>query len=118
VHEGPQRIAAFGGQGEPLRPGMICSNEPGYYKAGEFGIRIENLVLVEEMALEGAEHDVLAFETLTFAPIDRNCVDTALLYPHELAWLNDYHTKVLEIVGPQLEGEAKAWLEAACAPLA
>lgn len=117
VHEGPQRIAAFGGQGEPLRPGMICSNEPGYYKAGEFGIRIENLVLVEEIAVEGAEHDVLAFETLTFAPIDRNCIDPALLYPHELAWLNEYHAKVLEIVGPQLEGEAKAWLEAACAPL-
>lgn len=117
VHEGPQRIAAFGGQGEPLRPGMICSNEPGYYKAGEFGIRIENLVLVEPLDIEGAELEMLGFETLTFAPIDRNCVESALLSPSELVWLNAYHAKVLEVVAPQLEGEALAWLETACAPI-
>ncbi|WP_373486678.1 aminopeptidase P family protein [Blastomonas sp.] len=118
VHEGPQRIAAFGGHGEPLRPGMICSNEPGYYKAGEYGIRIENLVLVETLDLPGAEHEVLGFETLTSAPIDRNCIDPALLSAAELAWLNVYHAKVLEIVAPQLEGDARAWLDTACAPIA
>lgn len=117
VHEGPQRIAAFGGQGEPLRPGMICSNEPGYYKAGEFGIRIENLVLVTPMEIAGAEHEVLGFETLTFAPIDRNCIDTTLLSRAETDWLNAYHARVRDIVAPQLEGEALAWLEAACAPI-
>jgi Xaa-Pro aminopeptidase len=118
VHEGPQRIAAFGGMGEPLRPGMICSNEPGYYKAGEFGIRIENLVLVEELDLPGAEQPMLGFETLTFAPIDRNAIDADLLSAHERTWLNDYHARVRAIVGPQLEGDALAWLDAACAPIA
>jgi Xaa-Pro aminopeptidase len=117
VHEGPQRIAAFGGQGEPLRAGMICSNEPGYYKAGEFGIRIENLVLVEPVDLPGAELEMLGFETLTFAPIDRNCIDPAMLSPAELSWLNAYHADVMTIVGPQLDGEALAWLQQACAPL-
>jgi Xaa-Pro aminopeptidase len=117
VHEGPQRIAAFGGQGEPLRPGMICSNEPGYYKAGEFGIRIENLVLVTPLEIEGAEHEVLGFETLTFAPIDRNCIEATLLSPAERDWLNGYHAKVIEVVAPQLDGDALAWLEQACAPI-
>lgn len=117
VHEGPQRIAAFGGQGEPLRPGMICSNEPGYYKAGEFGIRIENLVLVEPVDLPGSELDMLGFETLTFAPIDRACVAPDLLSPAELGWLNAYHAKVLAIVGPQLDGDALDWLVQACAPI-
>ncbi|MCG6121021.1 MAG: M24 family metallopeptidase, partial [Blastomonas sp.] len=117
VHEGPQRIAAFGGMGEPLRPGMICSNEPGYYKAGEFGIRIENLVLVEELDLPGAEQPMLGFETLTFAPIDRNAIDAGLLSEQERAWLNAYHARVLAIVGPQLEGDALEWLDAACAPI-
>jgi Xaa-Pro aminopeptidase len=117
VHEGPQRIAAFGGQGEPLRPGMICSNEPGYYKAGEFGIRIENLVLVEELDLPDAEQPMLGFETLTFAPIDRNVIDPALLSDQERDWLNLYHQKVLDIVGPQLAGDALGWLTAACAPI-
>jgi Xaa-Pro aminopeptidase len=121
VHEGPQRISPAGGAhaggDEPLRPGMILSNEPGYYKAGEYGIRIENLVLVVEREIEGAEKKVLGFETLTFAPIDRALIDVALLTDGELRWLNDYHTRVLDVVGPQLDGEAKAWLEAACAPL-
>jgi Xaa-Pro aminopeptidase len=117
VHEGPQRIAGFGGGDEPLQPGMILSNEPGYYKAGEYGIRIENLVLVEARDVAGAEQPMLGFETLTFAPIDRAVIDIALLSAEERAWLDDYHAKVLEIVGPQLEGEAAAWLKAACAPL-
>jgi len=117
VHEGPQRIAAFGGMNEPLVPGMICSNEPGYYKDGEYGIRIENLVLVEKRDVPGAEQEMMGFENLTFAPIDRNVIDVSLLRADELNWLNAYHVDVLRIVGAQLEGEAKSWLEQACAPI-
>jgi len=121
VHEGPQRIAmAAGGQAgsdEPLQAGMILSNEPGYYKTGEYGIRIENLVLVEARDAPGAEKPVLGFETLTFSPIDRRLIDVAMLSPGERQWMDTYHAKVLEIVGPQLDGDAKAWLEAQCAPL-
>src|SRR3546814_330646 len=111
------RSATFGGGDEPLQPGMILSNEPGYYKTGEYGIRIENLVLVEKRELSGAEREMMGFETLTFAPIDRHLVDVAMLVQDERDWLNSYHARVLEIVGPQLAGEAKTWLEAACAPL-
>jgi Xaa-Pro aminopeptidase len=121
VHEGPQRIAkGAGGQAgteEPLHAGMIVSNEPGYYKTGAFGIRIENLVLVEPRDIAGAEGHYLGFETLTFAPIDRTLVDTDLMTPDELIWWDDYHTQVLNVVGPQLDGAAKIWLETACAPL-
>jgi Xaa-Pro aminopeptidase len=116
VHEGPQRIATFGGGDEPLQAGMILSNEPGYYKTGAYGIRIENLVLVVERG-EGEDKAFLGFETLSHAPIDRNLIDTASLSPAERAWVDAYHARTLEIVGPQLDGEAKAWLEAACAPL-
>lgn len=121
VHEGPQRIAkAQGGQagtGQELLAGMILSNEPGYYKAGDFGIRIENLVLVEPRTIEGAEGDYLGFETLTFAPIDRTLVDQTLLTRDEVAWWNAYHAKVEMILAPQLSGEALGWLKAACTPL-
>lgn len=117
VHEGPQRIATFGGGDEPLVAGMILSNEPGYYKTGEYGIRIENLVLVEERAIAGAEKPMLGFETLTFAPIDRNAIATDLLDAGERAWVDAYHAQVLAVVGPQLDGEALAWLQAACAAL-
>ncbi len=121
VHEGPQRIAkSAGGQPgteEPLQPGMFLSNEPGYYKAGEYGIRIENLVLVEERDIPGAEGRYFGFETLTFAPIDSTLVDTSLLGRDELRWWDDYHAQVLEIVGPQLEGDVLLWLKNACAPL-
>jgi Xaa-Pro aminopeptidase len=121
VHEGPQRIGkAAGGQGgtaQDLLPGMILSNEPGYYKAGEYGIRIENLQLVERREIAGAEGEWFGFETLTFAPIERALVEPALLDAAERAWWNAYHAKVLEIVGPQLEGGAREWLKAQCAPL-
>ena len=117
VHEGPQRIATFGGGDEPLRPGMILSNEPGYYKTGEYGIRIENLVLVVERDVPGAEKKMLGFDTLTFVPIDRNLIDTDMLDDAERLWLDDYHHQVVAIVGPQLEGDARTWLEAACRPL-
>ncbi|MGN6356579.1 MAG: aminopeptidase P family protein [Novosphingobium sp.] len=121
VHEGPQRIGkATGGQGgtgQELLAGMILSNEPGYYKAGEYGIRIENLQLVEPREIAGAEGGYLGFETLTFAPIDRALVEPALLDADERAWWNACHARVLEVVGPQLSGEARDWLAAQCAPL-
>lgn len=121
VHEGPQRISPVGsaqpGGDEPLRAGMILSNEPGYYKTGEYGIRIENLVLVVPREAEGAEKKLLGFETLTFAPIDRTLIAVSMLSADERRWVDAYHADVLRIVGPQLEGEAKAWLEEACSPL-
>ena len=117
VHEGPQRIATYAGGDEPLQAGMILSNEPGYYKPREYGIRIENLVLVEPRDVPGAERDMLGFETLTFAPIDRHAIAVELLTDDERAWLNAYHAQVVDIVAPQLEGEALKWLKAACAPL-
>jgi Xaa-Pro aminopeptidase len=121
VHEGPQRISPVGssqpGGDEPLRAGMFLSNEPGYYKTGEYGIRVENLVLVVPVEIEGAEKEMLGFETLTHAPIDRNLIDLSLLTDDERRWVDDYHARVVEIVGPQLEGDSKAWLEASCAPL-
>ena len=122
VHEGPQRIAkARGGQAgtdQELMAGMILSNEPGYYKPGEYGIRIENLVLVEEREIPGMEGEWLGFETLTYVPIDKTLVDRDLLTPAEVQWWNDYHAKVREVLAPRLSGEDLAWLEDACAPLA
>ena len=121
VHEGPQRISkpggAFPGTETPLREGMILSNEPGYYKSGEFGIRIENLVLVVDAEIEGSEGKYLTFETLTHVPLDRKLVDKELLSDREIAWWNEYHAKTRTILAPQLEGEDLAWLERECAPL-
>jgi len=121
VHEGPQRIAkSSGGQPgteEPLRAGMILSNEPGYYKPGAYGIRIENLVLVEPREIEGSEGAMLGFETLTFAPMDRSLIVTAMLSPGERNWIDDYHRAVETRIGPQLGDEERVWLSAACAPL-
>ncbi len=117
VHEGPQRIATFGGGDEPLQPGMILSNEPGYYKAGEYGIRIENLILTIEAPIEGGEKEMLGFETLTFAPYERALIDVSMLDKGEIAWVDAYHAKVREIVGSQLDGAALDWLLTATAPL-
>jgi Xaa-Pro aminopeptidase len=121
VHEGPQRISPVGssqsGGDEPLQAGMIISNEPGYYKTGEYGIRIENLVLVVPREIEGAEKEMLGFETLTFAPIDRRLIDVQMLEAEELVWLNCYHAHVLARIGPTLSGSDLAWLQAACAPI-
>ncbi|GAO38153.1 peptidase M24 family protein [Sphingomonas changbaiensis NBRC 104936] len=117
VHEGPARIATFGGGDEPLAAGMILSNEPGYYKGGEYGIRIENLVLVVPKEVPGAEREMLGFDTLTFAPIDRRLIDVAMLTEKERAWLNAYHAQVVEVIAPQLDGDVRAWLEAECAAI-
>jgi Xaa-Pro aminopeptidase len=120
VHEGPQRIAsgaAFSGGDEPLRAGMILSNEPGFYKAGVYGIRIENLILVERRSIDGAEKAMLGFETLTFAPIDRALIDVALLDGGEQAWIDAYHAEVRRRIGPQLDSDTRTWLERQTAPL-
>ena len=116
MHEGPQSISKRGMA--VLEPGMIISNEPGYYKAGAYGIRIENLVLVTEAGKPvGGEREMLAFETLTLAPIDRRLVVPDLLAADELAWLDAYHARVREVIGPELGPADRAWLEAATAPL-
>jgi len=121
VHEGPQRIAKpSGGQagtGQELHAGMILSNEPGYYKQGAFGIRIENLVLVEEREIAGAEGRYLGFETLTYVPLDRKLIDVGLLTAEEVAWVDGYHAQVRALLSPRLTGEDLAWLERETAPL-
>jgi Xaa-Pro aminopeptidase len=111
VHEGPQRIAKTGGVA--LQPGMIVSNEPGYYAPGKFGIRIENLLLVVKKEIPGAERKMLGFETISFAPIDLRPVERGLLTTEEMAWLDAYHADVREKIGPGLEGDVRGWLEAA-----
>ncbi len=121
VHEGPQRIAKpnypGGGPSEPLRAGMILSNEPGYYKAGEYGVRIENLILVVERVFDGGEQKMLGFETLTFVPIERSLIVPGLLTQAERRWLDNYHAEVLDVLGPQLDASERAWLLEKCAPI-
>jgi len=117
VHEGPQRISKVGNT-VALQPGMILSNEPGYYKAGEYGIRIENLVVVQPVELAGAERPMLGFEPLTLAPIDRALIAVGLLTPDERGWVDAYHARVRDELTPRLDAEEAAWLAAATAPLA
>ncbi len=117
VHEGPARIAKSGHV--PLKPGMILSNEPGYYQAGAYGIRIENLLAVAPKGKPaGGERELLGFDALTRCPIDRRLIQTDLLDPGEVAWLDDYHALVRAELAPLLGGVALAWLNAATAPLA
>ena len=116
VHEGPQRISKLAGSAK-LEPGMIVSNEPGYYKTGQYGIRIENLVVVREAAEQPGERKVLEFETLTRAPIDRALVEPALMSAAELDWLDAYHATVLGDIGPKVDADTAAWLRAATAPI-
>jgi Xaa-Pro aminopeptidase len=117
VHEGPARIAKIP-NAVPLKPGMILSNEPGFYKEGAYGIRIENLqVVTEAEPIPGGERPMLGFETLTLAPIDRHLIVAAMLTPEERTQLDAYHARVLEMIGPQVEPPVRAWLEEACAPL-
>lgn len=117
VHEGPHRIAHRVNT-VPLEPGMIVSNEPGYYKTGAYGIRVENLqVVTPPTPIPGGERDMLGFETLTLAPIDRTLIDRKLLTAAERVWLDAYHARVVAVVGPHLDGAAKTWLEGVCAPI-
>jgi Xaa-Pro aminopeptidase len=115
VHEGPQRISKIGTTA--LEPGMILSNEPGYYKAGAYGIRIENLILVERREIPGAEREMMGFETLTLAPIDRSLIDSALLTIQEVAWVDEYHARVRDKLSPLVDTETKEWLIEATRPL-
>ncbi len=114
VHEGPQRIGMSAGvqsgTSEPLLPGMILSNEPGYYKEGAFGIRIENLVIVQSAHIEGAEGEYLEFENLTWAPLEPRLIDAALLSKTEIDWVNKYHTEVVHHIAPQLSEADRNWL--------
>ena len=117
VHEGPQRISKIA-SAVALEPGMIVSNEPGYYKPGEYGIRVENLVAVAERGRPaGGEKAMLGFETLTRAPIDRSLVDAALLDADERDWLNAYHRTVVEDLDGLLDSETSDWLRRAAAPI-
>ncbi|WGJ14980.1 aminopeptidase P family protein [Methylocapsa sp. D3K7] len=111
VHEGPQRISKLGTAA--LEPGMILSNEPGFYHAGHWGIRIENLVVVEEREFAGVEREMLGFETITLAPIDLALVEPKLLDREEIAWLNAYHARVRKEISPLVEPGARRWLASA-----
>ncbi len=115
VHEGPQRISRM--SDVKLQPGMILSNEPGYYRAGAFGIRIENLIVVREAAKIGDNRDQLDFETLTFAPLDRRLIDISLMAGWEVAWVDQYHADVRNKLSGRVSDEAKEWLDAATRPL-
>jgi Xaa-Pro aminopeptidase len=116
VHEGPQRISG-GTDTVALQPGMVLSNEPGYYKEGAYGIRIESLLLVVPAALTSPEKPMLAFETLTLAPIDRALIDLDLLSPFERGWMDAYHRRVWDALSPDLTGDVRDWLATATAPL-
>ncbi len=116
VHEGPQSISKNGMQA--FEPGMIVSNEPGFYKEGAYGIRLETLLLVTPPAkIPGGSREMLGFETLTLAPFDRRLIVADMLDAAEHAWLDAYHARVLKVIGPKLKGEDKRWLEAATKPL-
>jgi Xaa-Pro aminopeptidase len=120
VHEGPQTISKAVPEPQmAMEPGMITSNEPGLYRPGQWGIRIENLVLAvpHETPEQGQFGEMLRFETLTLCPIDTTCIDFSLMQPHEVAWLNDYHAMVRARLAPLLEGEAAAWLQARTEPV-
>ena len=116
VHEGPQRISKLGNA--TLEAGMLLSNEPGYYKTGEYGIRIENLVLVEERTIANGERPMLGFETLTLAPIDRALVDPALMTAEDIAWLDAYHARVRHELSSLLAAGDREWLGNVTRPLA
>ena len=116
VHEGPHSISKRQ-QMQDLRPGMVVSNEPGYYKTGAYGIRIENLLVVRVAEIAGAERAMLEFETLTLAPIDRNAIARHLLTDPEKAWLNAYHQRVYNALSPHIDDPAREWLDEATRPL-
>ncbi|MCB1708122.1 MAG: M24 family metallopeptidase C-terminal domain-containing protein, partial [Halioglobus sp.] len=116
VHEGPQRIAKAPNT-TALQPGMIVSNEPGYYRDGGFGIRCENLVVVRESPRAEPERAMLEFEAITLVPFDLRLVDAALMSAAELAWLDGYHRRVAIEIGPLLDDPDREWLANATRPL-
>ena len=112
VHEGPQNISKKPVM-QALKPGMVCSNEPGFYKAGAFGIRIENLVVVTPPEDLGGERPMMGFETITLVPIDLNLVESSLLTDAERGWLNIYHARVRDVIAPLVDEETRTWLDRA-----
>ena len=117
VHEGPQRISKAPNN-VALEPGMILSNEPGYYKNGAYGIRIENLQYVTKpVSSINGERKMLSFETLTLAPIHKSLIDTTILNEQEKAYINEYHKTVYDKISPNLSGKTLLWLEKACKEL-
>jgi len=116
VHEGPVSLSRLA-RPVPIAAGMILSNEPGYYLADHYGIRLENLLLVQPADLQDASKPFLRFETLTLAPFDTRLLDAAMMTPPERDWLDAYHARVLAEVGPMLEAKTRAWLTEACAPI-
>jgi Xaa-Pro aminopeptidase len=116
VHEGPQRLSRLGTV--EIEPGMILSNEPGYYRGGQYGIRLENLILVTPLEkIQGGERKMMGFETLTMVPFDRRLIDPKRFERSELAWLNDYHAGVRREIEPLLQSDARPWLRHATAPI-
>ena len=116
VHEGPQRLSRLGTVA--LEPGMILSNEPGYYREGQYGIRLESLLLVTPLEkIPGGTREMMGFETLTLVPFDRRLIDPKQLLPWELAWLNAYHARVRREIEPVLLSDDRAWLRHATAPI-
>ncbi|MEZ5874927.1 MAG: aminopeptidase P family protein [Hyphomicrobiales bacterium] len=116
VHEGPQRLSRLGTV--EIEPGMILSNEPGYYREGQYGIRLENLILVTPLEkIPGGERKMMSFETLTMVPFDRRLIDPKQFERSELAWLNDYHARVRREIEPLLQSDARPWLRHATAPI-
>jgi Xaa-Pro aminopeptidase len=118
VHEPPQRLSRHGSA--ELEPGMILSNEPGLYREGEYGIRLENLVLVTPLEpIEGGDREMMGFETLTLVPFDRRLIDPDLLSREERLWLNAYHARVRAKIAPLLKRkDERSWLEAATTQIA
>jgi Xaa-Pro aminopeptidase len=116
VHEGPVSISRAA-RAVPIAAGIILSNEPGFYLPDHYGIRLENLLLVCAADLPGASKPFLRFETLTLAPFDRRLLDTTMMTAEETDWLDAYHARVLDAVGPELDGADRQWLAEACAPL-
>jgi Xaa-Pro aminopeptidase len=115
VHEGPVSLSRLA-KPAPLAPGMLLSNEPGFYVAGRYGIRLENLVLVQPAVRPDAIKPFLCFETVSLAPFERRLIEPELLDGAELRWLDDYHQRVLDEIGPLVDGQVRAWLAGACAP--
>ena len=118
VHEGPQRLSRI--SHVPQKPGMILSNEPGYYREGAFGIRIENLIVVQDappLDTADPEREMYAFDTLTWVPIDRRLILPALMDAGEIDWLNRYHAACRDKIGPRVSDAARLWLAAATEPL-
>ena len=116
VHEGPHRISKLPNP-VALQPGMIVSNEPGYYKTGAYGIRIENLVAVVPSTIGESEREFYALETLTHAPIDRTLIATDLLPPDEIAWIDTYHAQVRAALAGRVDQATRAWLDRVTEPL-